>query len=188
MTTLIERTPLSIRNINPALIFEQGDCFYQALAILCNVHPDNIEIGVILGEPVMVLGALTIELFLKCLVCIETGVAPRGHNLKELFDGLSEATKKRIQHSWDTGIAVRRSAEWDQMERAVGVKIARDLPTALAVGSKSFELIRYSYEGNTKNLQYYLQDLPALLGRVILEMKPEFKDVRRKGQPLDRGS
>ena len=128
----------------------------------------------------MVLGALTIELFLKCLICIESGLAPRGHNLKNLFDSLSEATQKRIQHSWNTGIAVRRAEEWDEMERALGVKIARDLPTALTVASKSFELIRYSYEGNTKELQYYLQDLPALLGRVILEMKPEFASVRRK--------
>jgi hypothetical protein len=174
---------LSIRNINPALIFEQGDCFYQALAILCNVHPENIEIGVILGEPVMVMGALTIELFLKCLICIETGQATYGHNLRDLFDKLSEAVRERIQRSWDTGIAIHRASEWDQIERTMSVKIARDLPTALAVGSKSFELIRYSYEGNTMDLQYYLQDLPALLGRVILEMRPEFESVRRKPLP-----
>jgi hypothetical protein len=44
--------------IDPAKIFEQADCFYQALAILCNVDPDNEQLTVKLGEPVIVLGAL----------------------------------------------------------------------------------------------------------------------------------
>jgi hypothetical protein len=169
--------------INPAKVFEQADCFYQALAVLCNVDPENIQLGVMLGEPVMVIGALTIELFLKCLVCIETSEVPRSHDLKELFSRLSEPTQNRIQTEWDAGIATRRAKEWDDLEHRFGVKIARDLPSALAVGSRSFELIRYSYEGNTKDLQYYLQDLPALLGRVILEMRPEFLASRRKPLP-----
>jgi hypothetical protein len=170
--------------INPAKIFEQADCFYQAFAILCNVHPENIQLAVTLGEPVMVLGALTIELFLKCLICIETGGAPRTHDLRELFDLLSDSTRTRIQHSWDNGIAAHRAAEWDDIENRTGVKIARDLPTALSVGGDSFRRIRYSYEGNNQDLQYYLQDLPTLLGRVILEIRPEFETARRKPTPL----
>jgi hypothetical protein len=62
--------------IDPAKVFEQADCFYQALAVLCNVEPENTQLAVTIGEPVMVLGALTIELFFKCLICIETGVRP----------------------------------------------------------------------------------------------------------------
>jgi hypothetical protein len=44
--------------IDPSRIFLQADCFYQALAILCNVEPDNTQLAVILNEPMMVIGAL----------------------------------------------------------------------------------------------------------------------------------
>lgn len=170
--------------IDPAKVFEQADCFYQALYFLCNVHPDNDQVAVTLGEPVMVLGALTIELFLKCLACIETGIVPRGHNLKELFDKLSEPTRQRIQQRWDDGITRHRAPQWDDLEKRTGVALPRDLPTALAFGSDAFERLRYSYEGNTEDLLYCLQDLPALLGRIILEMRPEYDAARRKPLPI----
>lgn len=168
------------RKIDPARIFQQADCFYQALDVLCNVDPDNEQLAVMLGEPVMVLGALTIELFLKCFACIETDTVPHDHDLKKLFAGLPEHIQNRLEREWDNGIAKHKAHDWDRLEAMMGVKIARDLPSALAVGSKTFELLRYSYEGNTTNLQYYLQELPAMLGRIILQMKPEFASARRK--------
>ena len=126
----------------------------------------------------MVIGALTIELFLKCLACIETTQVPRGHHLKTLFDGLSPSTQARIEDGWNA-IALHRDAEWNHYETLMGEGIARDLRTALAAGSKAFEKIRYSYEGGTEQLQYYLQDLPILLGRIVLERKPEWAGLRR---------
>jgi hypothetical protein len=42
-----------------------------------------------------------------------------------------------------------RSKEWDGIER-LGLKMPRDLPSALAKGSEAFKRIRYSYEGNTE--------------------------------------
>ena len=135
------------QSVDPLKIFEQADCFYQALHALCNVQPDNLRLGVMLGEPVMVIGAFTIELFLKCLVCIETGEVPRTHHLRKLFDKLSDSTRARIQLTWNNDISVHRKTEWDRIEAAAGQKAARDLPGALAAASKSFERIRYSYEG-----------------------------------------
>jgi hypothetical protein len=141
-------------------------------------HFENIHAAVTLAEPLIVLDALTSELFLKCLICIETGSTPRGHDLKKLFYQLSEATRTRIQRSWDSEVATRRRKKWDDMER-LGLKIARDLPSALAKGTNAFERYRYRYEGNTRDLHYYLEDLPAVLEMLILEMKPEFEAFRR---------
>jgi hypothetical protein len=169
--------------IAPAKVFEQAGCFYQALDMLRAVPPENIHAAVTLAEPVVVLGALTTELFLKCLICIETGDTPRGHNLKGLFDQLSMATRTRIQNLWDNGISTRKSNEWDEIEKH-GLRMPRDLPSALAKGSSAFEHIRYSYEGNTQDVHYYLEDLPALLERLILEMKPELESYRRLPLPL----
>jgi hypothetical protein len=177
--------------IDPAKIFEQAECFYQALAVLRAVHSenmrhlrnlsthDNLHAAVTLLEPVIVLSALTTELFLKCLICVETGDASRGHELKDLFKKLSVATRARIQNLWDSDVAMRRTKEWDELER-FGLKMPRDLPSALAKGNDAFKRIRYSYEGNTDGLHYYLEDLPALLERLILEMKPELEAYRRK--------
>jgi hypothetical protein len=174
-------------------VFEHAECFYQASLVLRTHLPvrlrpdhfDNIHAAVTLTEPLIVLDALTCELFLKCLICIETGSTPRGHDLKQLFDQISEATRTRIQNVWDDEIAVRKRQSWEKLER-LGLKIARDLPSALAKGTKSFELYRYSYEGNTQDLHYYLEDLPALLEQLILEIKPEFEAFRRARLPSQK--
>jgi hypothetical protein len=176
-------------------LFEHAECFYQASTALrshlpVRLRPDhfeNIHAAMTLNEPLIVLDALTSELFLKCLICIETGSTPRGHDLKKLFDQLSEATRTRIQSYWESEVATRRREEWDKFER-FGLKIARDLPSALAKGTNAFERYRYSYEENTQDLHYYLEDLPALLERLILEMKPEFETFRRASLPSQRAS
>ena len=169
--------------IAPEKIFEQADGFYRALAVLRAVPLETLHTAATLVEPVIVLGALTTELFLKCLICIETGDTAHGHKLKGLFDQLSEATRARIQDLWDSRVAMRKSKEWDKLEE-FGLKMPRDLASALAKGSTAFERIRYSYEGNTEGLHYYLEDLPGLLEQLILEMKPEFEAYRRLPLPL----
>jgi hypothetical protein len=172
----------------PAKIFEQAECFYQALAVLRAVQFENfqrlrnsfpqIQYDVLtLLDPIIVLSAFTAELFLKCIILVEAGGTPRTHDLKELFDRLSEATRAQIENVWNTEIAVRRKKEWDDLERFL--KVARDLPSALAKGSNAFDRIRYSHEGNTDGVHYYLDDLPTLLERLILEMKPEYEALRR---------
>jgi hypothetical protein len=172
--------------IDPAQVFQHADCFYQALNVLRAVAPhpgENLHGALTLAEPVVVLGALTTELFLKCLICIETGNASHGHDLKELFDELRAETRARIEHAWDNDIVAFRSKEWDGIEK-FGLKMPRDLPSALAKGSEAFKRIRYSYEGNTEGAHFYVGDLPALLEKFILEIKPEFETSRWKSLPL----
>ena len=167
-------------------IFQHAGCFYQALNVLQAVAPhprENLHGAVTLAEPVVVLGALTTELFLKCLSCIEIGKASHGHDLKELFDELSAETRARIEHAWDSEIVPLRSEEWDRIE-ALGLSMPRDLRSALAKGSEAFKRIRYSYEGNTEGVHFYVGDLPALLEKLILEIKPEYEAYRRKPLPL----
>jgi hypothetical protein len=62
----------------------------------------------------------------------------------------------------------------------------RDLPSALSVGGSSFQKIRYSYEGGTEDLQFYLQDLPLALGRIILQLRPQWQGHLRAYQPLPK--
>jgi HEPN domain-containing protein len=136
-----------------------------------------------IAEPVMVLGALTIELFLKCLVFIESGDVPRIHNLRELFGKLSLPTRSRIQQGWEE-IAAHRAEQWSQLEGRLEIAMALDLLSALGAGDDCFQQISYSYEVKTGRLQYYIHDLSQLLGKIVLEIKPEWQTLRRNYQPL----
>ncbi len=52
--------------------------------------------------PSVVLGAFSLELYLKCLIAIETGKPPpTGHNLRWLFDRLSGSTQSKIKQYFD---------------------------------------------------------------------------------------
>ncbi|VTZ21664.1 conserved hypothetical protein [Methylocella tundrae] len=167
------------QTIDPSKIFVQANCFYQALTILRDINPKNTQLVVDIGEPFIVVAALTIELFLKCLLCIEKGEVPRGHHLRFLFDNLSPSMRSRIRRAWDNSIAPDLAEVWNLHEKEFGIKIARDLPAALCAGGNAFERIRYSYEGKTKYLQFYLLDIPQHLRSIILELKPEWSALRR---------
>lgn len=171
-------------------VFEHAECFYQTFMALCRLRPharEDMHVAITLAEPLIVLAALANELFLKCIICIETGGTTHGHNLKELFDRLSETTRTRIEKRWDDAVVERRRQEWDRLEE-FGLKVARDLPSALAKGAKAFERYRYSYEENTDGLHYYLEDLSGLLESLILEMRPDFEAFRRAPVPLQGAS
>lgn len=178
---ILARSPMT-----PEKIFEHASCFYQALNVLRATAPDpreDLHGAVTLAEPVVVLGALTTELFLKCLSFIETGKASHGHGLKELFDELSTETRARIEYAWESEIVLLRSKEWERIE-AFGLSMPRDLRSALAKGSEAFKRIRYSYEGNTEGVHFHVGDLPGLLERLILEIRPQFAEYCRKPLPL----
>lgn len=63
---------------------------------------------------------------------------------------------------------------------------------------RAFERMRYGYEPETKDSQFYIGDMPIILERVILEYRPEWGKLRRRvvelpdfdpqtGQPRDKG-
>jgi hypothetical protein len=63
----------------------------------------------------------------------------------------------------------------DFMERELGHRVPRDLESALTMGAKTFEEMRYLFEESATQAQFLLLDLPQLLQEVILEMKPEWR-------------
>lgn len=179
--------PVTIKGIDPKDIFLLARGFHLADAILGNTDfSQNPSMGADLAQPAMVISALNSELFLKCIICIETGEVPTGHNLDVLFNKVSPETRDRIQHMWDTEVVPLRSAMWAKIEAQLTEHgpIKKDLHSALAAGSRSFERIRYSYEPNNKGGRFYISDLPRILGRVILQLKPEWEHLRRPVKEL----
>ena len=136
----------------------------------------NVQVGGQIVQANIVISAFTTELFLKCIVCIETALTPRGHHLFELFGQLRPETQAKIIHLWDTQIIPKRDPEWKMIEKSqFSIRpFKRDLPGALSASSYAFEKIRYSYEPGSKEGDFNVGDLPRVLHLVILEMKPEW--------------
>lgn len=175
------RPPLE--NINPLDIYMHALGFHVSETALgaITMGPDE-QLGSQVVEAAMVLSAFTTELFLKCLICLETKLTPPSHHLFELFEQLRPATKTKITHLWDTQILPVRDPQWTFLENSQGniFKISRDLPGALTASSRAFEKIRYAYEpGSRDDSNFNVADLPRVLRRVILEMKPEWITLGR---------
>jgi HEPN domain-containing protein len=168
--------PSSKKAIDPLEIFLHAHSYFQAQELIY-AHIDGDEAALqAYAFPTTTLAALACELFLKCLVAIETGHVPRGHNLKKLFDQLSRRTRERLEELW-VPYAEYRKAHWDYVEQRADIVVARDLPSALSAGSRVFEIIRYRYEDTGEDYRFYLDDLPHMLGKVALELKPEWEQI-----------
>lgn len=90
----VAKAPLT--NIDPLQIFMHALGFHVAENALGSLTlAPNTQLGAQVVQPTMVLSAFTTELFLKCLICLETNLTPQGHHLFELFEQLSPQRRTR---------------------------------------------------------------------------------------------
>jgi hypothetical protein len=122
--------------------------------------------------PAIALSAFASELFLKCLIAIETNAnPPKGHDLSDFFKHLTPLTRGRLTQMWGSHAAGQK-ALWDASDKMTGQKCPRDLPSALELGKDSFEAMRYLYE--KQQFVFNFHDLPHMLERRVLELRPEW--------------
>jgi hypothetical protein len=172
-----------LKNVDSKELYMHARGFYLAEEFLSNLDfSKNTQLALEITQAGIVLSALNSELFLKCIVCIETGLTPQGHYLDYLYSRVSQKIRSRIEYIWDTELVPFREATWRKMEGAIGKgkTLKRDLPSALKAGRRAFEKIRYSYEPTKKDTEFYISDLPRILGRVILELRPEWELLQRR--------
>jgi hypothetical protein len=117
----------------------------------------------------MVLSVFATELYLKCLLYLETGKVPQTHNLKTLFDGLGLETRQRLQELWDNDLRrpVRQKVIAHIRTLPDGKKLRLDLPSVFKLGANAFVELRYFYE--REQSFFLLSDFHNLLRTVILE-------------------
>ncbi len=158
-------------------IFFHADAFNYAAQKL--VQPGVPDIYLVVAQ--IVNSSFSSELYLKCIILTETGNAPRGHDLRELFDGLRDESKQVIENEWNAENA-RKSAVLDEIDRRSGSpNTPRNLKDALAREGNAFEKWRYAYEpGKLPN--FSLGNLPAILRRHILTIRPELQPPARPVQ------
>jgi hypothetical protein len=137
--------------------------------------------GIIIGPPTMVLSAFASELFLKCLLILETGEAPENiHPLHVLYRRVSHKRRRRIEELWDNDARPKLAG------LAQALNLPTDLPNALFQCSKAFEQLRYAYENNFNNVRYYIGDFPWIVMRAIVEVKPEWTPSEPPPIPMPR--
>ena len=74
----------------------------------------------------MVLSAFAIELFLKCLLLLESKEIDRIHSLNVLYRRLSHKQKRRIDEVWEQ----EARPKLDELRRKFGLPHPTDLPNA----------------------------------------------------------
>jgi hypothetical protein len=160
--------------LDPQQIYLNGCRFQFAserLRDANHLRPGDFEL---LAYPSMVLSAFASELYLKCLICIETGTVPDSiHSLKKLFRQINRRYQSQVEDGWK--LQVQRPdivQSLAMIEAQYGVKVPRDLDWALDAGSHGFVQIRYIYEG--AQTKFLLGDFPQILRAVILQVKPEW--------------
>jgi HEPN domain-containing protein len=164
---------------DPTKLFHQAHSFRQAAQALSQ-QITGIEDGVVLMTPACVLSAFSCELFLKCLICIERGSAPEGHDLLVLFKKLTAQTRKRLKDMW-ANHTLRYRDKVEETKRLTGVTFETDLERALEAGRNAYTLLRYMHEGtHQKEYAFYLGALPQMLGHVAFELKPEWAEKAKK--------
>lgn len=164
--------------LDPFKIFEHASHFHESDHRLRNtVPPDKPEQVPLIAHPALVLSVFASELYLKCLLCIETGRVPNTHNLKALFRDLQPATRRRLEDLWDHDIRrPERQKVLDHIRTLPrGKELRLDLDYALDIGANSFTQLRYLYE--TTQSYFLLGDFPNLLRMVILERFPSWASV-----------
>lgn len=168
-----------LTGIDPKTIYIHARGFFTVGQMFGNMDSSDPALLADIGAPVIVLSSLNSELFLKCIVCIETGLTPQGHHLDYLYGRLSADTRTKVEHIWDTQIAPHREAMWSKIEASIGATFPRKLPVGIVASRLAFEKIRYSYEKNQRDNAFSINDLPWVLNRVILQMRPEWQGLQR---------
>lgn len=172
--------------LDPQKIFVHASTFHKSYELLRNSvlpkdgsSPDDQKVALI-AHPSMVLSVFASELYLKCLLCVETSKVPAVHDLEKLFMGLPVKTRHEIDDLWDTDIRQPgKQAVLDKLrETPTGKEIKNDLRYALGKGADAFMELRYFYE--TEQSFFLLSDFPYVLRVAILRRFPHWGEILPK--------
>ena len=154
--------------VDPLAIFQHAEAFIGAIDQLHRTS--TRERFAVLGLPVAVLSTFVSEIYLKCLICLETGKGAHGHYLHDLFLCLSPTTQKILEAKWNA-IMMERTEVLDRLDRQMSKPVPRDLRSNLKEGNKAFPQLRYIYEGG-EDFRFLLGDLPIALRQTVMHVKP----------------
>jgi hypothetical protein len=92
--------------------------------------------------PMAILSAFATEIYLKCLLLLETGSFQSGHDLRTLFDALDNQTKTEVRTRFDAHAS--SDGLFEKLRRDRGWSM--DFDWCLDSSRKAFNKFRYLYE------------------------------------------
>ena len=125
------------------------------------------QIAVTIASPALILSAFASELYLKCIVCIETGELAHGHHLKNLYRRIEPNTRHSIEEKWDEYVSSPlKQRLYKALASINGHPIPVDLDWTLSEGSSAFASLRYLHEVDDLKTKFLLGDFPNILREV----------------------
>jgi HEPN domain-containing protein len=163
---------------DPGDIFVVAEQFRNASKLL-NLGQTSFPFDVRMA--MMSCAAFALELYLKCLIAMETGkVPPAIHDLQKLFDHLHASTQMKIRRYFDDNSSVVKAFVEAQFAKH-GVKAPNiDFDYVLAASRDAFPLARYIYERGLPAEKGWIADV-ILEGarRTILDRFPDWRDSKQ---------
>ncbi len=158
----------------PQSIFVHADSFLKASQSKTDPpHPYDI-IAMVTSS------AFANELYLKCLLHIETGQLFKSqHNLRKLFLKLNEQTQTEIERRFDAEMAKQKPYDYSdapdpELAKKISAMRPMTLRAALKEGADAFIEWRYLYETAGDSSVFNLFALPPILREAILARRPEW--------------
>jgi hypothetical protein len=159
-----------LKTPDPLKIYMNAERFRLADTLL-RQNPDP-QVAVTIATPALVLSAFASELYLKCLIALESGHAAHGHDLAELFKDLTRQTQNNLEKSWTRYVSdPLRQRHYAAIAALVGYQIPNDLRWTLKNCGSGFIDLRYIHEGDGTS-KFLLGDFPHLLRREVLLHRP----------------
>jgi HEPN domain-containing protein len=104
------------KGLDPLKIFIHASNFHKSYEMLLrSAVPEGTQqadenIVAIIGHPALMISAFASELYLKCLICVETDAVPNTHDLNVLFRALRVSTRHELDTLWDYDITLSRTS------------------------------------------------------------------------------
>jgi len=149
--------------------FLSAEAFMSALGILLRTAPEEKRYGIVLGT----LEPFILELYLKCLIMLETGDHKRGHDLYKLFQFLNPQTQRELGHAFDEYVARFPSFINEAKINKWPVK----LEPLLIRGRRAFEEFRYLHEHKDGTTLWGVKGLVIGVRERILQLHPEWEET-----------
>ncbi len=158
------------KTLDPTTIFLIAEQNHHASQHLAKAKSIGFEHDVTF--PAVVISALSLEIYFKCLLVIETGTAPQTHDLRYLFNRLNPATQQKIRANY---MPFMLEAQRVISESAIASGVAPpnvDFDFVLNLSRNAFNITRYIYEGIPAMSGWVANGIVFATRQAILEKHP----------------
>ena len=150
-----------------------ADGYSKAAFLLMKYSTNNKDSEVI--HSLMVLKGLALEMYLQCLHGLDRHKSYEGHDVKRLFDALSEQTQTRVAEYYEELVEKSHFIDLTHAHHQMmkGHKAKMDLEHVLGEWSHAFAKGRFFYEPDHKVSFLAFGELRKAIRHRIEELKPD---------------